>query len=67
MEFFRQEYQSGLPCPSPGYLPDPGIEPGSLALWAESLPSEPPGKPGSWGKGERWKTADGGVSQKDGL
>ena len=67
MEFSRQEYQSGLSCPSPGDLPDPGIEPGSPALWAESLPSESPGKPGSWGKGGRWKMADGGVSQKDGL
>ena len=35
-----------LECyPSPGYLPDPGIEPGSTALQADSLPSEPPGKP----------------------
>ena len=32
MEFFRQEYWSGLPFPSPGDLPDPGIEPGSPAL-----------------------------------
>ena len=32
MGFSRQEYWSGLPLPSPGYLPDPGIEPGSLAL-----------------------------------
>ena len=30
MEFLRQEYWSGLPCPSPGHLPDPGIEPASL-------------------------------------
>ena len=43
MEFSRQEYWSGLPWPSPGYLPDPGIEPGSPALQAGSLPSEPPG------------------------
>ena len=41
MEFSRQEYWSGLPFPSPGDLPDPGIEPGSLALQADSLPSEP--------------------------
>ena len=33
------------PCPSPGDLPDPGIEPGSPALQADALPSEPPGKP----------------------
>ena len=36
---------SGLPFPSPGDLPNPGIEPGSPALWADALPSEPPGKP----------------------
>ena len=42
MEFSRQEYWSGLPFPSPGDLPDPGIEPGSLALQADALPSEPP-------------------------
>ena len=44
MEFSRQEYWSGLPFPSPGDLPDIGIEPGSPALQADSLPSEPPGK-----------------------
>ena len=43
--FSRQEYQSGLPCPPPGDLPDPRIEPGSPALQVDSLPSEPPGKP----------------------
>ena len=45
MEFSRQEYWSGLPFPSPGDLPDRGIEPGSPALPADTLPSEPPGKP----------------------
>ena len=45
MEFSRQEYWSGLPFPSPGDLPDPGIKPGSSALQADALPSEPPGKP----------------------
>ena len=45
MGFSRQECWSGLPFPSPGDLPDPGIEPGSPALWADALPSEPPGKP----------------------
>ena len=45
MEFSRQEYWSGLPFPSPGDLPDPGNEPGSPALQADALPSEPPGKP----------------------
>ena len=44
MEFSRQEYWSSLPIPLPGDLPNPGIEPGSLALQAKSLPSEPPGK-----------------------
>ena len=44
MEFSLQEYWSGLPCPSPGDLPNPGIEPGSPALQAGSLLSEPPGK-----------------------
>ena len=41
----RQEYWSWLPFPSPGDLPDPGIEPGSPTLQADTLPSEPPGKP----------------------
>ena len=45
MEFSRQEYWSGLPFPSPGDLPDPGIEPGSPALRADALPSEPPENP----------------------
>ena len=44
MEFSRQEYWSGLPFPSPGDLPDPGIEPWSPALQTDTLPSEPPGK-----------------------
>ena len=39
MEFSRQEYWSGLSFPFPGDLPDPGIEPGSPALQADSLPS----------------------------
>ena len=42
--FSRQEYWSRLPFPSPGDLPDPGLEPRSPALQADSLPSEPPGK-----------------------
>jgi len=45
MGFFRQEYWSGLSCPSPGDLSDPGIKPRSPALQADSLPSEPPGNP----------------------
>ena len=47
MEFSRQEYWSGLPFPCAGHLPNPGIEPGSPALQADALPSEPPGKPTS--------------------
>ena len=45
MGFPRQEYWSGLPFPSPGDLPDPGIEPGCPTLEADTLTSEPPGKP----------------------
>ena len=45
VEFSRQEYWSGLPFPSPRDLQDTGIEPGSPALQADSLLSEPPGKP----------------------
>ena len=45
MRFSRQKYWSGLLFPSPGDLPNPGIESGSPALWADALPSEPPGKP----------------------
>ena len=44
-EFSRQEYWSGLPLPFPGDLFDPGIEPWSSALQADTLPSEPPRKP----------------------
>ena len=44
MGFSRQECWSGLPFPSPGDLPDPGIEPGSPTLQADALPSEPPNK-----------------------
>ena len=44
-EFFKQEYWSGLPFPSPGDLPDPGIEPETPELQSDALPSEPPGKP----------------------
>ena len=44
MGFSRQEYWSGLPFPSPGDLPDPGIEPWSPAFQVDTLTSEPPGK-----------------------
>ena len=43
MEFSRQEYGSGLPFPPPGDLPDPGMEPTSLALVGEFFTIEPPG------------------------
>ena len=49
MQFSRQEYWSGLPFPSPGDLPNPGIEPGYPALQADALPSEHQGSP-SWPK-----------------
>ena len=45
MGFSRQEYWSGLPFPSPGDLPHPGIEPRSPALQEDALTSAPPGKP----------------------
>ena len=44
MGFSRQEYWSGLPFPSPGDLPDPGMEPRSPALQADALTYEPAGK-----------------------
>ena len=48
MRFSRQEYWSGLPFPSPGDLPDPGIEPRSPTVQADALTSEPPeGKEGT--------------------
>ena len=51
MRFSTQEYWSGLPFPSPEDLPNPGIEPGSPALQADALPSEPPGKPQEYWSG----------------
>ena len=53
MGFSRQEYWSGLPFPSPGDLPNPGIEPRSPEFQAETLPSEPPGKPRQLGR--KWQ------------
>ena len=46
--FSRQEYWSGLPFPSPGDLPDPGLRPESPALVCSFFATEPPGKPSSW-------------------
>ena len=51
MELSRPEYWSGELFPSPGDLPNPGIEPRSPALQADSLPTEPPGKPQNPGVG----------------
>ena len=51
MGFPRQEYWSGLPFPSPGYLPNPGIKPRSLALQPDCLPAEPQRKPKNTGVG----------------
>ena len=51
MEFSRQEYWSGLPCPPPMDLPNPGIESRSPALQADSFLSEPQGKPKNTGVG----------------
>ena len=45
MGLLSQEYWCGLPFPPPGDLPNPGTEPRFLALQADSLPAEPPGKP----------------------
>ena len=51
MEFSRPEYWSGWPFPSPGDLPNPGIEPMSPALQVDSLPAESQGKPKNSGVG----------------
>ena len=51
MEFSRPEYWSGQPFPTPGDLPNPGIEPRSPALQADFLPAEPQGKPKNTGAG----------------
>ena len=49
--FSKQEYWSGLPCPPPGHLHNPGTKPRSPALQVDSLPSKPPGKPRNTGVG----------------
>ena len=71
MEFSRQEYWGRLPFPSTGDLPNPGIEPGSPALEAESLPTESPRKPftftlreGRISCEELWKEYPGGGIKK---
>ena len=63
--FSRQEYWSGLLFPPPGDLPDPGKEPGSPALQADSLPAAPPGKPRSSEAGaEKAGICQGGISTR---
>ena len=59
MEFSRQESWSGLPFPSPGDLPDPGIEPGSPALQTDSLPAK--------GRRDRDRTYDHGAGSHSGT
>ena len=49
MGLIRQGYWTGLPCPPPGDLPNPGVKPRSPTLQADSLPIEPPGKPRNTG------------------
>ena len=62
MGFSRQEYWSGLPFPSPGDLPDLGIEPGSPAFHASSLLTELQGKSKGWWvgskRGQIWRSAE---------
>ena len=58
MEFSRQEYWRGLSFPSPGDLSGPGIEPGSPALQADSLPSKLPGNRDDYEKDRIWKDRD---------
>ena len=58
IEFSRQEFWSELPFPSPGDLPNPGIEPGSPTLQADSLLSEPPGKPQVGKSNFKWDGCD---------
>ena len=60
MGFSRQEYWSGLPFPSPGDLPDLGIEPRSPALQADALTSEPPGKPLTTVENMEWECQETG-------
>ena len=54
----RQEYWSGLPFPSPGDLPDPGIEPRSPIMQADALTSDPPGKQRPKCKAKYYKLLD---------
>ena len=66
IEFSRQEYWSGLPFPSPGDLPNLGIQPGSPSLQDNSLPSEPSGKPDRGGGGGGGGEGGGVLSKEPG-
>ena len=63
MGFSRPEYWGGLPFPSPGDLPNPGIEAGSPALQVDSLPAEPQGKPKNTGVGSLYRYISGYISK----
>ena len=67
IEFSRQEYWNGLPFPSPADLPNLGIEPGSPALQADSLPTELPGKShlSIRGMAKRWQKYTEELYKKD--
>ena len=67
IEFSRQEYWSELPFASPGDLPNLGIKPGSPALQADSLPTEPAGKPhlSIRGTAKRWQKYTAELYKKD--
>ena len=64
MELSRQEYWSGLAFPSPGDLPDPGVESASPALAGEFFTTEPPAKPRVLIKNERKEEKKGGCEEK---
>ena len=65
MGFSRQECWSGLPFPSPGDLPDSGIEPGSPTLQADALPSEPPGKPKVYMTKQKTQNSQNNIKRKN--
>ena len=63
MEFSRPEYWGGLPFPSPGDFPNPGIEAGSPALQVDSLAAESQGKPKNTGVGSLYRYISGYISK----
>ena len=66
MEFSRQGYWSGLPFPSPGDIPDPGIKPGSPALACGFFTAEPPGKPMCYFTYGKYSLTQGKLTQRIG-